>query len=200
MNDSILSKAFEIANRVHSDQKRSDGITPYISHPLAVASLVFRFGGNTEQVAAALLHDTLSSQPHDSIAKQFNFKIADLVYGFADPVPPENGYRTIKDEKLAYLNKVSESSIEQILLFACEEYDELLDAYHVKKFAQKPFNGEEITKQMNQAWYFRECLKVINDNSNKNNGLKRLSVQFAYILKAYLELVFEGNQSSLRNL
>lgn len=60
MKDSELySRALAFAAWKHRSQTRRDGETPYITHPLAVADLVRRAGGDTRTQVAALLHDTL---------------------------------------------------------------------------------------------------------------------------------------------
>jgi (p)ppGpp synthase/HD superfamily hydrolase len=52
-------KAFKFANDKHWDHTRKGTSTPYIAHPIAVASLVMENGGSSEEVIAALLHDVL---------------------------------------------------------------------------------------------------------------------------------------------
>ena len=58
----LLLKALAFAAEKHRDQRRK-GVeaSPYINHPIAVASLLFREGGVTDVrvLCAALLHDTL---------------------------------------------------------------------------------------------------------------------------------------------
>ncbi|NQY92158.1 MAG: HD domain-containing protein [Deltaproteobacteria bacterium] len=61
MSNLVLEAAY-FAARKHRDQKRKGvDASPYINHPLEVASLLARVGGvdDQETLAAALLHDTL---------------------------------------------------------------------------------------------------------------------------------------------
>lgn len=51
--------AYEIAQKAHEGQFRRDKITPYFDHVKDVARIVQMRGGNDEEIAAALLHDTL---------------------------------------------------------------------------------------------------------------------------------------------
>lgn len=53
-----FSKAVSVANYAHYDQTRKGTKIPYISHPLAVASLAIEFGATEDQAVAELLHDT----------------------------------------------------------------------------------------------------------------------------------------------
>lgn len=62
MNHKLVLKAALFAAQKHSQQRRKDAdASPYINHPLTVAYLISEIGGVTdpEQLAAALLHDTL---------------------------------------------------------------------------------------------------------------------------------------------
>ena len=54
----LLQRAFDIAARWHSGQYRKSG-DPYITHPLAVATILANLGMDTTTLVAALLHDTI---------------------------------------------------------------------------------------------------------------------------------------------
>lgn len=43
----------------HGDQTRKDGKTPYFTHPIGVALLVARYGGDDNQIRIAKLHDVV---------------------------------------------------------------------------------------------------------------------------------------------
>jgi len=48
--------ALNFAESLHRDQKRKGTRLPYLSHLLAVSALVMEYGGDEEEVIAALLH------------------------------------------------------------------------------------------------------------------------------------------------
>src|SRR6185312_15615021 len=54
----IVQRAYEIAERCHKGQFRRSG-DPYITHPLAVATIVAELGMEEPTICAALLHDTV---------------------------------------------------------------------------------------------------------------------------------------------
>ena len=54
----LLQRAFDMAARWHSGQYRKSG-DPYITHPLAVATILANLGMDTTTLVAALLHDTI---------------------------------------------------------------------------------------------------------------------------------------------
>ena len=57
----LVLKATQFAALKHCDQRREDGKTPYIIHPISVAMILAEIGSieDLEILSAALLHDTL---------------------------------------------------------------------------------------------------------------------------------------------
>ena len=79
---SILHKAYVYSARVHQGQMRLSG-EPYLTHPLAVASLLSEMRLDAVTVAVGLLHDTVEDTfaTEDEIRQEFGDEIADLVGG-----------------------------------------------------------------------------------------------------------------------
>ena len=78
----LLIRATQFATQRHRDQKRKDEITPYITHPIALAATLSDAGVRDVNVlAAALLHDTIedTDATYDDIRGEFGKQIADLV-------------------------------------------------------------------------------------------------------------------------
>ena len=77
-----IEKAIAYANEKHKFQKRKDG-SPYIIHPLAVASIIAEMGLDQDAILGALLHDCIedTDASHDDIAKLFGHTVAELVEG-----------------------------------------------------------------------------------------------------------------------
>ncbi len=83
-----LLGALHFAARKHAGQKRKDGMTPYINHPIAVAELLARIG-KVEDVAilqAALLHDTVedTDTSPEELEGVFGCEVRDLVMEVTD--------------------------------------------------------------------------------------------------------------------
>lgn len=78
----ILEAAHFAAER-HKGQFRRDGVTPYINHPLEVATTLASKGGIDDPVvlAGALLHDTLedTATTADELRRFFGEKVASVV-------------------------------------------------------------------------------------------------------------------------
>jgi len=77
-----VNKAYDFACEAHSGQYRSSG-DPYVTHPIAVASILGSFRMDEDSLAAAMLHDVMedSGIPKSVIEKKFNKEVADLVDG-----------------------------------------------------------------------------------------------------------------------
>ncbi|HEX6336599.1 MAG TPA: bifunctional (p)ppGpp synthetase/guanosine-3',5'-bis(diphosphate) 3'-pyrophosphohydrolase [Jiangellaceae bacterium] len=79
---SVLEKAYHTAARAHAGQKRRSG-DPYITHPLAVTTILAELGMTPPTLAAALLHDTVEDTDYDldELRRDFGDEIAMLVDG-----------------------------------------------------------------------------------------------------------------------
>jgi guanosine-3',5'-bis(diphosphate) 3'-pyrophosphohydrolase len=78
----LIERAYDTAAYWHRDQKRLSG-DPYITHPLAVATILAELGMNTDTICAALLHDTIEDTPYTltELRGEFGEDIAVLVDG-----------------------------------------------------------------------------------------------------------------------
>lgn len=78
----VVERAYEMAGYLHRDQVRKSG-EPYITHPLAVATILADLGMPPATLAAALLHDTVEDCGYslDALREDFGDEIAHLVDG-----------------------------------------------------------------------------------------------------------------------
>src|SRR4051794_24416726 len=85
-----FEKAIQFAIECHHGQYRKGSSAPYISHPMAVASLVMDYGGNEDQVAAALLHDVIEDcgVSETEIDARFGNMVARIVADCSDWAGP----------------------------------------------------------------------------------------------------------------
>ncbi|WP_168581427.1 RelA/SpoT family protein [Gephyromycinifex aptenodytis] len=79
---SVIERAYEVAERSHEGQERANG-DPYITHPLAVTTILAELGMTPVTLAAALLHDTVEDTSYslDDLRAEFGEEIAMLVDG-----------------------------------------------------------------------------------------------------------------------
>lgn len=78
----LLRQAYQVARKAHEGQMRTSG-EPYITHPVAVASILADMRLDHETLMAALLHDTIedTSVTHDELSQMFGNSVAELVEG-----------------------------------------------------------------------------------------------------------------------
>ncbi len=78
----LLERAYGIAERMHDTQMRKSG-DPYITHPLAVTTILADIGMTEPTLVAALLHDTVEDTPYtlDQLRADFGDEVAALVDG-----------------------------------------------------------------------------------------------------------------------
>jgi len=79
---SQLQSAFHFSEQAHEGQFRQSG-EPYISHPLAVASILAEWHLDSQALTAALLHDVMedTSVTKTEISRNFGKPVAELVDG-----------------------------------------------------------------------------------------------------------------------
>ncbi len=77
-----VMSAYEFAAKAHEGQQRQSG-EPYISHPVAVATLLAELKLDAQTLMAALLHDVIEDTgvPKADIAEMFGEEVAELVDG-----------------------------------------------------------------------------------------------------------------------
>jgi GTP pyrophosphokinase len=78
----LVARAYEVAERCHRGQLRRSG-DPYISHPLAVATIVAELGMEPPTLCAALLHDTVEDTALSlaDVSREFGDEVGRLVDG-----------------------------------------------------------------------------------------------------------------------
>jgi GTP diphosphokinase / guanosine-3',5'-bis(diphosphate) 3'-diphosphatase len=88
MDPGILLHALQFASHKHRDQRRKDeAASPYINHPLAVATLLWDHGvRDSVALLAAVLHDTIedTATTRDELAGLFGEAVAGVVAEVTD--------------------------------------------------------------------------------------------------------------------
>jgi guanosine-3',5'-bis(diphosphate) 3'-pyrophosphohydrolase len=78
----LLQRAYDVAEEAHRGQRRKSG-DPYITHPLAVATILGELGMDTITLVAALLHDTVEDTEYGlpELQEDFGEEVSRLVDG-----------------------------------------------------------------------------------------------------------------------
>jgi GTP pyrophosphokinase len=154
--------ALVYATQLHARQTRKGSGVPYISHLLAVASLVLEHGGDEDEVIAALLHDAVEDQGGlktlEEIRRRYGGRVAAIVEGCSDshtiPKPPW------KKRKVAYLAHLEEADPSVRLVSSA---DKLHNARAILSDLRR--DGAGVWKQFNGGkegtlWYYRELVRI----------------------------------------
>ena len=78
----LVRRAYYYAEQAHDGQRRRSG-EPYVTHPLAVASILADMHMDHQSLMAAMLHDVIEDTgiPKDALSAQFGPTVAELVDG-----------------------------------------------------------------------------------------------------------------------
>jgi len=98
----IINRADKFAEDafVKIDHRRKYSLVPYMEHPREVAKIVWGAGGTDEQIAAALLHDTVEDTPVtiEEIIAEFGELVGMYVADLTDVSKPEDGNRAVRKQ------------------------------------------------------------------------------------------------------
>jgi len=162
-----LSPALALAIEAHQNQIRKSTQIPYISHPLAVASIALEFGASEDQAIAALLHDAIEDggiKYANIIKAQFGDHVHDLVQGCTDGTPDHSGQKAPWIErKTAYLNHLQEAS-DEVLLVSCSDKLHNARAIVSDLINEGPSVFERFSSTPEQTlWYYRQLATIFNN-------------------------------------
>lgn len=153
-----FGEALAYANELHAEQRRKSTDLPYISHLLAVCSLVIEDGGSEDEAIAALLHDGPEDQGGaETLAKidrRFGPEVAAIVEGCSDTLEePKPPWRPRKQAYLAHLREAPPSVLRVSLA------DKLHNARSI--LADHRAIGDEVFERFNgrkegTLWYYGE--------------------------------------------
>lgn len=188
-----LQKAFRYAAAKHEGQSRKGTAVPYLSHLMAVTSLVLEAGGDEDMAIAALLHDVVEDcggMPRlREIRKRFGARVAKIVEGctdsFGDPKPEWI------ERKKEYLAEVKHADNETRLVSASDKLHNvrtILTDYRIDGEAiWIRFNG----RKEGTLWYYRA---LSDEYSRKPNRITR---EIEVTLKELEELCGSGSMPRL---
>jgi len=152
-----LQRGFRYAAEKHAGQTRKQSAVPYLSHLMAVASLVLEAGGDEDMAIAALLHDVVEDcggMPRlREIRKQFGPRVAKIVEGCTDSFgePKAEWVERKKD----YLREVKHADVETRLVSASDKLHNvrtiLADYRQDGEAIWTRFSG----KKEGTLWYYR---------------------------------------------
>lgn len=163
-----LQRAFRYAAKHHAGQSRKGTAVPYLSHLMAVASLVLEAGGDEDMAIAALLHDVVEDcggMPRlREVRKMFGPRVAKIVEGCTDSFGEPK--RPWMERKKDYLREVKHADAETRLVSAADKLHNvrtiLADYRKDGETIWARFSG----KRDGTLWYYR----ALSDEYQRRNA------------------------------
>jgi len=108
-----FAEAVRWASHLHADQSRKGTRIPYVSHLLAVASLVLEDGGTEEEAIAGVLHDAIEDchVSEAEIRARFGGLTAQIVVACSDELGGPRDERNWLVRKEAYVHKLETAEL-----------------------------------------------------------------------------------------
>ena len=182
----LFERALRFATDAHAGMVRKAGHTPYILHPMEVASIASTMTDDVEVLAAALLHDVVEDADIkiEEIEAKFGKRVRELVESETEDkradLPPADTWRIRKEESLAELEKAEDIAV--LMVWLGDKLANMRAIYRDFKV-----EGEAMWQRFNQkdaaqqAWYYRSIAELT----------RRLSDTSAWLeYKTLTELVF----------
>ncbi len=167
----VFDKALIFAVEKHSGQIRKMASTPYILHPIEVASIVGTMTDDKNTLSAAVLHDTVEDTDTtiEEIREKFGKRVALLVMTETEDkrpeLPPEATWEDRKAETLLILKNTKDIAVKMMWLG-----DKLSNIRSLARAYEK--SGDEIWQYFNQkdpkrqAWYYTSIADSLEELKN----------------------------------
>ena len=180
-----LQRAFRYAAEKHAGQTRKQTAVPYLSHLMAVASLVLEAGGDEDMAIAALLHDVVEDcggMPRlREVRGQFGARVAKIVEGCTDSFgePKAEWVERMRD----YLRELKHADAETRLVSASDKL------HNVRTIlADYRRDGESIWERFTgrkegTLWYYR-ALSDEYQRRGSNRNTHELEIAVAQLESA----------------
>jgi (p)ppGpp synthase/HD superfamily hydrolase len=164
-----FKQALLMMYKLHSTQIRKGTKIPYISHLLAVTTIVLENGSHEDEVIAALLHDAAEDAGGKEILIQirerFGDRVADIVEHCSDTLEADKPpWQPRKEAYLASLATINDPSI---LLVS------IADKLHNAKSILKDYKtcGNELWTRFSATerqiiWYYQSLLSIYQSKSH----------------------------------
>jgi GTP pyrophosphokinase len=173
-----LAQAFRFALQAHGAQMRKGTTIPYVSHLMAVASLVLDYGGSEDQAVAALLHDTVEDcgVSYARLRRQFGAPVARIVKDCTDaetfPKPP---WKARKQRYIDHLR--SGRHAPSLLVSAADKLHNARAIVHDVKH-----HGKAVWKRFHAApheilWYYQSLCAIFRQRAGEVSPDFHLLVQ-----------------------
>ncbi len=167
-----FESALAFATSAHFGQRRKGSGAPYITHPMAVASIAAQYGADEDQAIAALLHDVMEDcgVTRETIASRYGDRVATIVVACTDTVEdPKPPWRPRKEE---HIRRARTESDETKLVMAA---DKLHNALSILRDRRKASVGDTVWNRFSAdrpdvLWYYRTMTEALRNGWDHELG------------------------------
>ena len=157
--------ALVMATQLHASQKRKGTSIPYVSHLLAVSSLVLEHGGSEDQAIAALLHDAVEDQGGlptlNKIRDHFGDVVAKIVDHCTDAYEePKPEWRIRKEE---YIASIAEKPLDAALVSCADNLHNARAILNDLRTLGDELWGRFTGGKEGTLWYYQSLATAFND-------------------------------------
>ncbi|MFE1102706.1 RelA/SpoT family protein [Nocardiopsis alba] len=203
----LIERAYEVAAHHHRHQKRKSG-DPYITHPLAVATILAELGMQEATLAAALLHDTVEDTDYslDELRADFGDEIAELVDGVTKLDKVKYGEAT-QAETVRKMVVAMARDIRVLVIKLCDRLHNMRTLRYLPKRAKREKKARETLEifaplahrlGMNTIKWELEDLAFATLYPKRFDEIARLVSERAPRRDVYLQEVIEAVSADLR--
>ncbi|MGH3496927.1 MAG: RelA/SpoT family protein [Nocardioidaceae bacterium] len=203
----VIERAYETAARLHVEQKRYSG-DPYITHPLAVATILAELGMTPPTLCAALLHDTVEDTPYtlDELRADFGDEVAQLVDGVTKLDKVKYG-DTAQSETIRKMIVAMSKDIRVLVIKLADRLHNMRTLRFLRQEKQERIAGETLEIYaplahrlgMNTIKWELEDLAFSTLHPKVYDEIVRLVADRAPSREEFLAAVIDGVQSDLRS-
>ena len=182
MIDLKFQNALEWAARAHDGHYRKGSLTPYITHPVAVAFILAKQGCGGDVVIAGLLHDTVEDTQVTlaEIEGKFGAEVAAIVEGCSEPdkTAPWHARKqhTINTLAIAPLSVKYVACADKLHNFATMQRD----SQRLGQTFWQRFNQD----YEQQKWYAHAVTKSLLKNIN-DDSIKPMFIELETLVKKF---------------
>lgn len=184
-----FEQALQYACIIHAGQRRKGSEVPYISHLLAVTSLVIEHGGSEDEAIAGLLHDAGEDaggkKRISDIRIRFGDTVADLVVSCTDTLmerKPEWSGR-----KEAYVATIPHKSAAELLVTVADKLHNSRSILHDYRQIGDALWGRFTGGKDGTLWYYRALTDAFMTAPN-NHRCKALIDELHRVVSTIEEL------------
>lgn len=165
----VLDEAIVFATDAHSGQVRKMAFTPYILHPLEVASIIATMTDDINTMAAGVLHDTVEDCGVDpkTIKEKFGARVAALVASETEDrgsvtKTHSESWQERKEESLIILSLTKDKDVK--ILWLADKLSNMRSFYReYLKSGDDMFLALNQKDKSKQAWYYHTIIENMTE-------------------------------------